>query len=622
MLTNSLKIFGSALALISLLLSIETAYAHDLEDYGVGGESQINGDVSRYAFGLAIDSLGEAHVCYVQASNPNNLIHATAGDGWAGQSVAENLSSSDECALAINSDDELHIVYTKKSTNELKHAKYVGGVWVTTTIDDNYRADVINPTNTNTISFAISPLGRTAVAYYDGTARDLRFAEYSDGVWNSETLVSEGDQGAWPALAFDADEDAVISFVKNFTTTPELWLIEEQASVWQAASLFDNNGTSVGTYNHLKADGAGRLHISYYATHADEGKLLRYRFRDEADLWSDALDVTEHNWENQNGVYNSLAVDPDGNAFLLHNWEYASALFGHTSYLNMVSVYFTPEVGADNAPLDEFTVAYQAGTNYRFVETQIAIDADYNAYAAWVEIIDGQYTLQMAKVSTWKPAITLLTPNAENNESAADAFTFEWLDFDPDSNAYLRFKWLDEESWTYSVFGDVLREDDLNQANISVADLNEGSITVYAEISNVADFSSDVSYGTATANVEVTHPVVEDDAEEVADDAPVDDDEPEADDPEDEDEAEVNPLREDGQSNSDEIGENNTGNDTQDQLNDLLATAASAGCSLNVQPKNNPVENLFILSVFVVTALFRLFRFKFRNACRNKIHTS
>lgn len=567
----------SLILIICLLLVSRVVLAHEFANYG-----QLNGDlqtsliadgVARTQFGLSLDALGAVHVCFVQISNQNSLTHVSSGGLWQSDVIEANLSGNDECAITITSDGAINVVYTKKAVGQLKIARKVAGLWNISVIDANFQANN-NLAMTRHISLSTSrDRTKLGVAYNDGSGEDLEYAEYIDGNWQLETLAADGDQGTWPALGFTEDNEAIISYVKNFRTTPELWLIEKNGAVWSNPIELDSDG-AVGKFNTLAVDANNRIHISYYADATDDSQQLRYLFRDEDGIWQDAINISTRQWNWLSANVIRMTVGEDGNAFFLYNWEFVSGLFPDVSYLEMVSVYFAPQLGISAAAQAVDTVAFNALRSFNFEETAITVDANYNGYLAWVE--DGAndtYNLNIKRISNWRPAVRLLTPNEQSHSSRDDLFIFEWLDFDPDSNALMRMSWVDE-NWEYHVFAEGLGEDGENQATISTEDVPSGAVPIVLQISNTADFSDNYSASWASWNLTVVHEEDDEgDEEEMQNSDPVDE------------EGEL-------QSEGNEMGENDAEEDSIEDTNDTTATgdpkhfghpglsATSSGCQL------------------------------------------
>lgn len=605
MLTNIHKIFGGAALLMSLLFSHQAAFAHEFADITTFD------NVNRSQFGLAISENSGAALCLISTDGDTVLKYASEANAWATEDVAAGLNSTDECVIIFQNDTP-HIIYSDHGDQQLKHAKKVADDWVISVIDADFDSNM-DISMTRSFSAAVSPdQTRLAVAYHDGDVEDLKYAEYIDNVWNTQALVSDGDQGTWPALVFSQSNEPIIAFTKNWRTTAELWLIEENDAAWSAATQHDASGDA-GSYTHIAVDGSNRLHLAYRAITAEGEQQLRYGFREDG-VWQDTIDVSSHSWNWLNGTYMSMTVDADGNAFFLHNWEFLSALFPDASYLEMISIYFASSQGIENYSSATDTVDVNVLRSFYYSETALQVDTDYNMYFAYITD-DDNYTLRVQQISSWTPAATLLTPNAEANDvDENNQFTFQWLDFDPDSNSYIRLKWRDAD-WNYTVFEDNLRENDANSALVTLEDVPSGEWPIILEISNNADFSMGSS-SLAPSNLSIPE------AEVVAEDAPAEEEPAEevvGEDDAPEDEAGIDPLRESGQSNSDEPGaEDEAGNDAGSQASDVLAAAAAAGCSLNAQAQNNSTTTLYVFGVFVLASLFRTLRFKFRNARTNK----
>jgi hypothetical protein len=124
---------------------------------------------------------------------------------------------------------------------------------------------VDSPGNTGAYSsLAIDPdNGYPAIAYYDLTLGDLRYAAWNGTVWLLTTIASTGDVGLFPSLAFDpADGNPAISYYD--LTNGDLRLAWFNGSIWQTQP--GDTAGDVGRFTSLAFNdyGNGFPSIAYF----------------------------------------------------------------------------------------------------------------------------------------------------------------------------------------------------------------------------------------------------------------------------------------------------------------------------------------------------------------------
>ena len=113
--------------------------------------------------------------------------------------------------LAYDADGVLHAVYYDSIERNLKY--------VTRLADGSVSAPVTVDTSGNDVggyvSLALDSHGRPGVAYFDGTAGDLRFAHFNGESWDVEIVDAPGSVGLYPSIVYDQDDHAIISYFRK-----------------------------------------------------------------------------------------------------------------------------------------------------------------------------------------------------------------------------------------------------------------------------------------------------------------------------------------------------------------------------------------------------------------------
>lgn len=159
-------------------------------------------------------------------------------------------------AIAVDAEGVTSYVYYDSAARTMKYAtRNTLGQWsATQDIDD------ATPYQGYYVSLAIDPLGQPAVAYFDGTNGDLKFARYDGISWNVQDVDSKNSVGLYPSLAFDRNGLAVITYYRK--TTGDLKAAREQLDGSFVLSNIDTHG-DVGRSSAVAADANGRLGVAY-----------------------------------------------------------------------------------------------------------------------------------------------------------------------------------------------------------------------------------------------------------------------------------------------------------------------------------------------------------------------
>ncbi|MEO6434528.1 MAG: S8 family serine peptidase [Tepidisphaeraceae bacterium] len=170
--------------------------------------------------------------------------------------------------IAYDADGVLHIVYYDAVTRDVKYLVRGTDLGVSNAMSiDSSGHDV-----GGYLSLAIDAHGRPAVAYFDGTGGDLRFAHFNGQTWDVETIESSGSVGLYPSLVYDGDDHAVISYFHK--TRGDLRVARFNGTLWNIQTV-DAKGV-VGRSTSLAFNRAtGELAIAY--EDSDFGRLKMAR---------------------------------------------------------------------------------------------------------------------------------------------------------------------------------------------------------------------------------------------------------------------------------------------------------------------------------------------------------
>ena len=227
------------------------------------------------------------------------------------------------------------IAYDDNTNDELRFAeRSAGGVWSDVLVDadgDGTSVDVGDQ-----MSLAILPNEQPAIAYYDSTNDELRFAERSaGGVWSDVLVDADGD-----GTSVDVGNDMELIILLNGQpaiayhdkTNSELRFAERSAGgVWSDVLVdADGDGTSVYVGYARDAILFGGSPVIAYSDETNEEMRLAER---SGAVWSDSLvlgtlPMTDGDIAGGADGEPSLAIAPDGSLALAIQDEDS----GHTHY--------------------------------------------------------------------------------------------------------------------------------------------------------------------------------------------------------------------------------------------------------------------------------------------------
>src|SRR5262249_2690491 len=119
------------------------------------------------------------------------------GGQWKEEIVDPELGSTAYCSIAVDADDNPHIVYTPELADRpLRHAHWDGTAWI---IEDVIvQAGLLSP------SLAIDSAGEPHVVYTSGSGTEVDYAFHSGGAWTFETIATIPGQTLATSLVLDS----------------------------------------------------------------------------------------------------------------------------------------------------------------------------------------------------------------------------------------------------------------------------------------------------------------------------------------------------------------------------------------------------------------------------------
>ena len=250
---------------------------------------------------LALDSLGDARISYYDVSNADlkfaRFLRTTNPDTayWQYSLVDGAGNVGQFTSIVIDTAGDAAIAYWDASNQNLKYARNIGGSWIFDVVDA--------PGDVGQFASLTLSGGAARISYWDTSRQDLKLASLSGNGWSSEIADDGGNLGQYASLALNAQGDPFLSYWDNTYGVGNLRAASRVGGVW-TSELVDAAG-NVGEFTSIAVDAQGDPRISYYdVTNGD----LKFASRNGG-LWTlETVDVA-----GDVGQYTSLALDAQGN---------------------------------------------------------------------------------------------------------------------------------------------------------------------------------------------------------------------------------------------------------------------------------------------------------------------
>lgn len=159
---------------------------------------------------------------------------------------------------AYDSNNVLHMAYYEPTTRKLMYSvRNSAGKWLTPVSVDTSGAEVGQH-----LSLEIDQAGHPAIAYYDATNADLKYATLSQGsVWSTRVIDWSKSAGQTPSLAFNASGEPNIAYYSKSTGRLRFATYTWQTDKWSTSTI--DGGSNTGLTPSLAMDSGGRLAVAY-----------------------------------------------------------------------------------------------------------------------------------------------------------------------------------------------------------------------------------------------------------------------------------------------------------------------------------------------------------------------
>ena len=168
----------------------------------------------------------------------------------------------------------MHVAYYDEASTELRYlTRNTAGQWSQPITIDGVGTDVGSH-----LSLALDLTGKPAIAYFDATYADLKYADFNGSTWETRRLDRPKATGQFPSLAFDRQNQAMIAYHLKSGANLRFVQFNRAAGGWERSTL-DSAG-NVGRFPSLayteNSDGTDIFAVAY----ADDtnGNLKYTRF--------------------------------------------------------------------------------------------------------------------------------------------------------------------------------------------------------------------------------------------------------------------------------------------------------------------------------------------------------
>ncbi|MGB9724421.1 MAG: PKD domain-containing protein [Chloroflexia bacterium] len=251
------------------------------------------------------------------------------------------------------SDTQAAVAYYDETDGDLRYAYHDGTMWHRETVDA--------PDNVGSYaSLALNGAGFPRIAYYDETNGNLKYAFWTGISWNTVTVDATGDVGAYASLAlYNAGFPCIAYYDASAGALKYAW---NDGAIWHKEAVEPIPSGNVGRYASLALDGAGFPHIAYYD---ETNGNLKYARKDTQGWHPEVVDEV-----GDVGRYASLALDSSDLPHIAYydatngdlKYAYHDGTMWHTEVVDAqgnVGRYASLALDASDLP----HIAYYDGTN-------------------------------------------------------------------------------------------------------------------------------------------------------------------------------------------------------------------------------------------------------------------
>jgi probable HAF family extracellular repeat protein len=304
---------------------------------------------------MAYDTFGRLHVAYYDTDDLHLKYATRDRDGvWSAITTIDSSGNVGQfLSLALDQSDHPAVAYYDGSTADLKFAHFDGTSWTTETVD-SFHSTGGYP------SLAYDAAGLPAIAYWRKTSGDLRLARFDGTMWNIDTLDSAGNTGRFPSLKLNPATHR-LSLAWEDHSGAKFKYAEEEADGSYTTTVVDNTSEGGGFCSLAFNPTNNRPAFSYYESGNAVTKFAYY----DGTSW---LTTGMTNLPYNRGLFTQLSFDSAGIATILYYVLKADAVFATTTNVDgspglNYATFIAPgglAFSSLSSPLHDLTIAVQS----------------------------------------------------------------------------------------------------------------------------------------------------------------------------------------------------------------------------------------------------------------------
>ena len=194
------------------------------------------------------------------------MTDVTGAWNWEGVHISGSVSVGLECNIAIDSNDNIHIVYLQATSMNVKHATRAISVDGSVSGDNTWtKSNVATlPEIGSFISMDIADDDTLYVSYFQGPpeGQDLLWSKKTPGSsWTQGTIDTSGNTGRYNSIAYDELNSAIHVSYKRGDTNNLKHAVKEIPNSWVTQNVDATYSTNGDT--SIAIDSNGYVHIAY-----------------------------------------------------------------------------------------------------------------------------------------------------------------------------------------------------------------------------------------------------------------------------------------------------------------------------------------------------------------------
>lgn len=305
-------------------------------------ETVVSRDVASYnRNSIALDSNGKVYISFYDASNKQVFYASNVSGLWAEQVIDDVGEGGADTSLDIDSSNKLHLVYASILVG-VKYATNTSGTLQKYTIDSTSGAMF------RSVSMALDSNNNVHIVYYSEQYYELKYVTNMNGTWNNKEIIESTDDVGWSCvIGIDSQKKAHIAYedipnrnLKYATNATGSWvkdIVDEVGDVGRNPSLVVdlNNNVHVSYYDYTnknlkyatKTSGSGGNNLPIVRNISVSGNTGRIKITyDLIDIDNDSCNITFEYQGGSVGTTWTRATTPNATIVspgtgLIINWE-------------------------------------------------------------------------------------------------------------------------------------------------------------------------------------------------------------------------------------------------------------------------------------------------------------